>query len=132
MYHTRAPFRKGHCKGNACAAKTIVAFCLPNFSLATTQYKMKGDTKINAIEYEKIYTSYDLNYNAHDTLLHYLMRQGTAQKKIFVRYAFAPNQDTLEYLLYNFNLHYHDAFLTTFNCYGLYHNFKVKPARRWL
>jgi hypothetical protein len=97
----------------------------PNFSLATTQYKMKGDTLINAIEYKKIYTSYDLNYNTMDTLLHCFMRQDTAQKKVFVRYPFASYQDTSEYLLYNFNLHYHDTFQLRLIADGLYHNFVI-------
>ena len=79
-------------------------------SISSVQYKMKGDTIINGISYNKIYKGYDLNYSAPDTVLNCFIRQDTANKKVYCRYPYAAYQDSSEFLLYDFNLTTGDTF----------------------
>jgi len=74
----------------------------------TTQYKMKGDTVINSINYKKIYSGIDLLYNSVNDTLHCFLREDS--RKIYVKYPLSAGVDTSELLLYNFNLELNDTF----------------------
>lgn len=79
-------------------------------TIDAVQYRMKGDTLINGIGYNKIYKSYNLNYNSIDTILNCFIRQDTASKRVFARYPYSAFQDSSEFVLYDFNLSTGDTF----------------------
>jgi hypothetical protein len=73
------------------------------YSQTSYQYKMKGDTILNGIEYHKIYFSIDLNYNSPNQTLRCFLREDTS-KKILIKYPVTSSLDTSEFVLYNFNI----------------------------
>ena len=78
--------------------------------ISSVQYKMKGDTLINGINYNKIFKSYNLNYGAQDTLVNCFIRQDTSQKKVYCRYPYNTYNDSSEFILYDFSLTTGDTF----------------------
>jgi hypothetical protein len=85
-------------------------FNTPSTGFYSLQYKMIGDTLINGISYNKIYTSSQLNYWANDTpQIHCFIRQDTALKKVYARYPYSSYQDSSEFVLYDFSVHIGDT-----------------------
>lgn len=79
-------------------------------SITSVQYRMKGDTIINGINYNRIYKSRYLNYGTQDTILNCFIRQDTSQKKVFCRYPYNIYNDSSEFILYDFSLTTGDTF----------------------
>ncbi len=83
----------------------------------TIQYKIKGDTIINNINYFKIYTSKQIKYNSDDDLFYAYIREDS-NKKVFIKYPETSEYDTSEILLHNFNRKLHDTIaIRYFNYY---------------
>lgn len=69
---------------------------------------MKGDTVLNGIPYHKIYYSLDLAYNSPNQTLHCFVREDTT-KKVFVKYPIGSGIDTVEFMLYDFDVEVGDT-----------------------
>ena len=78
---------------------------------SSLQYKMKGDTLLNGISYNKIYTDTNINYSYNDSTVHCFIRQDTSLDKVYVRYPYAVYQDSTEYVLYDFNVEVGDTIM---------------------
>ena len=78
------------------------------FSQYSIQYKMKGDTILNGINYSKIYSGIALSYYSTKDTLHCFIREQS--RKVYVKYPLSAGVDTSEILLYDFNLQVGDTF----------------------
>ncbi len=91
---------------NQLVAQSYVPFPDSNcvWSVGVKKFLIKGDSLINTFTYKKYYVTADSNLSPGTLYFKGLIRQNKAQKKI---YGIAPG-DTIEKLLYDFNLNLND------------------------
>lgn len=85
--------------------------CPIPFPCRFDQYAYKGDTMVNNLTYHRLYYTYQVFGEVTQGGYKGLIRQDTAQKKVY----YFPSNEPGEYLLYDFNLQIGDTLPVTYN-----------------